>query len=102
MPNLLSTADARLERAAAVLKCLGHPLRLQLLEAMASGERTVSDLQAATGASQAVVSQQLGVLRGRGVVSAVRRGTHVFYGIADPRVTHVLDGVRACETARAT
>ncbi|HEX9165568.1 MAG TPA: metalloregulator ArsR/SmtB family transcription factor [Gemmatimonadales bacterium] len=86
---------AALERAASVIKCLGHPLRLRLLEAMEDGERTVTDLTHLSGAPQAVVSQQLGILRGRAVVSATRRGTHVFYGITEPRVQPLLDCIRA-------
>lgn len=90
---------AVLDRAAAVIKCLGHPLRLRLLEAMTSGDQTVTELQRATGATQAVVSQQLGILRGRGVVGAARRGPHVFYGIREPKVHHILDCIRACDLA---
>lgn len=83
-----------LERAAAVIKCLGHPLRLRLLEAMEDGERTVSDLTHLSGVPQAIVSQQLGIMRGRGVVNATRRGHFVFYGITEPKVQHLLDCIR--------
>jgi len=92
--------DATLDRAAALIKCLGHPLRLRLLGAMEAGERTVSDLQAAAGAGQAIVSQQLGILRGRGVVEAQRRGAFVYYGITEPKVHHILDCIRECEIVR--
>jgi DNA-binding transcriptional ArsR family regulator len=89
--------------AAAVIKVLGHPLRLELLEAMESGEQTVSDLQAFTGATQTMVSQQLGILRGRGVVDARREGPFVYYHITEPRVQRVLACVRECEPrARST
>jgi len=92
IPSLESEA---LERAAAVIKCLGHPLRLRLLEAMEDGERTVTDLTHVSGAPQAVVSQQLGILRGRSVVSATRRGAHVYYGITEPKIHHLLDCLRS-------
>jgi ArsR family transcriptional regulator len=92
--------QATLERAASMIKCLGHPLRLRLLEAMEDGERTVTDLAQFLGAPQAVVSQQLGILRGRAVVSATRRGPHVFYGITEPRVQHILDCIRTCDGFR--
>jgi ArsR family transcriptional regulator len=96
----LTFDNATLDRAAGVIKCLGHPLRLRLLEAMAHGERTVTDLQLISGATQVVVSQQLSILRGRGVVGATRRGTNVFYGIIEPKVHHILDCVRECRVAR--
>jgi len=87
---------ALLIRAAAVIKCLGHPLRLQLLEAMEAGEATVTDLQARTGASQSTVSQQLATLRGHGIVAARRDGLFVRYSIAEPKVHQILACIRGC------
>lgn len=90
-----------LRRAAAVIKCLGHPTRLRLLELLAPGELAVTTLVERTGASQAAVSQQLGVLRGRGLVATRREGPFVLYRIAEPRIHDLLDWVRAAadETA---
>jgi len=85
-----------LDRAAAVIKCLGHPLRLRLLEALERHERTVSELQDYAGASQAVVSQQLAALKARGIVDARRAGTFVYYRIVEPKVYSILDCIRAC------
>lgn len=79
-----------LERSAALLRCLGHPLRLRLLQALRSGERTVSDLQADTGEGQATVSRQLAVLRARQVVSCRRDGVNVHYRISEPGVHEIL------------
>ena len=97
MPAPATTLDpALLDRAASVIKCLGHPLRLLLLHAMEAGEATVSDLQARTGASQAMVSQQLATLRGHGLVTARRDGPFVRYSIAEPKVLHILACIRGC------
>jgi DNA-binding transcriptional ArsR family regulator len=83
-----------LARAAIVIKCLGHPLRLRLLEALEAGERTVSQLQQAARASQASVSQQLAILRGRGIVDSRRDGANVYYWITEPKVGKILDCIR--------
>ncbi len=83
-----------LEAAAAVIKCLGHPLRLRLVEALASGEQTVTDLQAHSGATQTMVSQHLATLRGHGIVEAHRTGTHVHYRLIEPRVHRILACIR--------
>jgi DNA-binding transcriptional ArsR family regulator len=97
MPRRTTTLDpALLERAASVIKCLGHPLRLQLLDAMEAGEATVTDLQALTGGTQAMVSQQLATLRGHGVVTARREGPFVRYSIAEPKVHQILACIRGC------
>lgn len=86
-----------LEAAAGVIKCLGHPLRLRLLDVMERvGEASVSELQLFTGATQAAVSEQLGILRGRNVVAARRDGAFMRYRITERRVAHILACVREC------
>ncbi len=87
-----------LERAANVIKCLGHPLRLRLLEGLENGEMTVSDLQEYSGATQAAVSQQLATLKSRRVVDSRRDGAHVYYRITEPKVGHILRSIRICDT----
>lgn len=86
-----------LERAARVIRVLGHPFRLRLLELLENGERHVSDLVSETGHSQAIVSQQLGVLRAEGVVDARRDGSRVFYRITEPKVHKILACIRECD-----
>jgi ArsR family transcriptional regulator, virulence genes transcriptional regulator len=93
-------ADARispeaLSRAAAVIRCLGHPLRLRLLEALEGGEKTVSELQDYAGATQPMVSQHLMVLRAHGVVDLRRAGPFAYYWIVEPKVESILDCIRA-------
>jgi ArsR family transcriptional regulator len=86
-----------LERAARVIKILGHPLRLRLIEALEGGERHVAELQEIMDVGQAMVSQQLGILRSHGVVDARRDGLRVYYRIVEPRVIKILDCIRDCD-----
>ena len=86
-----------LMKAAEVIKCLGHPLRLRLLEALEQGEKTVTELQEHSGATQAAVSQQLATLRARRVVDCRRDGAHVYYHIIEPKVKAVLACIRSCD-----
>lgn len=94
-----SIDQATLERAARIIKVLGHPLRLRILEALEDDELNVADLQEATGASQALVSQQLGILRAHGVVEPRRDGPRVFYRVVEPKVSRILDCIRECDLA---
>lgn len=75
-------------------KALGHPLRIQILELLRGGPLSVTQIQEATGAPATSVSQQLGVLRGRGIVDAERRGTTVIYRVSDPELFELLDVAR--------
>ena len=91
-----------LEQAAVVIKCLGHPLRLRLLEGLNQRrEMTVSDLQGYSGATQAAVSQQLAMLKSRRVVDSRREGTFVYYRIIEPKVEHILGCIRTCDSSQS-
>ncbi len=82
-------ADA--QDAARVLKAIGNPARLRILQELAKTPRQVSDLEATLGLGQAYVSQQLARLRGEGIVSGDRSGRTVLYRIVDARIEPVLD-----------
>lgn len=89
--------DARvLADAAEMIRVLGHPVRLRIVECLEDGERTVGDLQEALDATQAAVSQQLARMRAAGIVTGRRDGVNVWYSIADERVVQMLDCLRHC------
>ena len=71
---------------AAVAKTLGHAHRLDLLEQVAQGERSVEILAERTGLSIANASQHLQHLRRAGLVISRRDGKFVYYGLADDAV----------------
>jgi ArsR family transcriptional regulator len=88
-----------LERASRVIRVVGHPLRLRLLELLEGEERNVTELVLASGIGQAIVSQQLRILRAEGVVGDRRDGARVFYRITEPKVSKILDCIRECDIA---
>lgn len=92
MPKPLSPETVA--QAAEMIRALGHPVRLRIVEALERGERCVSELQDALDVPQAIVSQQLAKMRGAGIVSCRRDGSNVRYAIADARVLQVLACLR--------
>jgi ArsR family transcriptional regulator len=83
---------------ARTLKAVAHPKRLRILEVLEGGERSVGDIVEATGAKPAITSQQLGLMRDRGILEARREGNHVFYRIGNPHVLEVIECIRrSCE-----
>lgn len=72
-------------------KAVGSGPRLELLEYLAQGERTVEALSKLSGLSVANTSQHLQWLRQAGLVSTRREGLYVHYRLADPQVTQLLD-----------
>lgn len=75
-----------LRRQSDVLKVLANSHRLHILHELREGEKTVSELCAATGLRQANVSQHLALMRHSRVVIERRVGNSVFYRIADKRI----------------
>jgi DNA-binding transcriptional ArsR family regulator len=75
-------------------RALAHPTRIRILEILVRGGRTVQELQEALRLDQPIVSQQLGVLRNQGVVSAQKEGVSVRYALRDPLVGDLLDVAR--------
>ncbi len=86
-----------LRRAAEIIKLLGHPERLKIVEVLEGGEATVSDIQEQLGLPQAIVSQHLARLRGADVVEARRDGVHVHYRLVEEKVHHILHCIRTCD-----
>ena len=79
---------------AAVAKALAHAHRLELVEQLAQGERSVETLASRTGLSIANTSQHLQQMRRVGIVAARRDGKFVFYKLADEAVLAVLAALR--------
>ena len=89
-----SPKQALFAEFAAVAKALGHAHRLELLEQLAQGERSVEILAQKTGLSIANASQHLQQMRRAGMVSTRRDGKFVYYRLADDGVLDLLAALR--------
>ncbi|MBO9713443.1 MAG: winged helix-turn-helix transcriptional regulator [Sphingomonas sp.] len=78
------------ERASVFLKALSGESRLLLLCHLWDGEKSVGELARLAGVRDTAVSQQLAVLRRRGIVEARRQGQTIFYSIASDDARRVL------------
>jgi len=86
--------DAIYEQFARIGKALSSPKRLELLDLLCQGERTVEALAAEAGLSVANASQHLQVLRGNRLVDSFKQGLYVTYRIANPAVAEFVRSVR--------
>jgi rhodanese-related sulfurtransferase len=84
---------------ARVGKALGNPVRIELLDLLAQGERGVEELALAAGMRVSNTSAQLKALAEAGLVTARRSGTHVFYRLSGGQVTVLVELVKqlACD-----
>jgi len=82
------------ETAAKVLRAMGHPIRLGILEALRDGPVTVGDLFAELGCSQSMMSQQLQTLEYHGLVASYREGTHKYCSLRNRDVLAMMECLR--------
>ncbi len=78
------------ENVAEVLKAVAHPVRLQIVELLEHREMCVGDIVDALGEKQAITSQQLNMMKDKGVLGCRRDGTKVFYRIESKNVIKLL------------
>jgi rhodanese-related sulfurtransferase len=81
-------------------QALGNGRRLEILDVLANGERTVEGVAAETELSLANASQHLQILRAAGLVGRRRDGTRVFYALSDPAVFELWRNLRAVAAQR--
>lgn len=88
------------EQLGRVARALDSPQRLEILDLLAQGERSVEDLAREADLSVANTSRHLQVLRGARLVEARKEGLRVFYRPADPEVLAAARGIRTLAERR--
>jgi len=78
------------EHTAEVLKAIAHPVRLQIVELLQAEEMRVGNITEALGGKQAITSQQLNMMKAKGVLSCRRDGARVYYRIKNKNVIKLL------------
>ena len=92
---------ARYEARAAIIKAMGHPTRLFIVEELARGERCVWELTEMVGADVSTISKHLSVLKNVGIVQDEKRGNQVFYSLLVPCVLNFFSCVESVLQSRA-
>ncbi|MFA8444128.1 ArsR/SmtB family transcription factor [Yoonia sp.] len=72
------------------LKAISHEGRLMILCHLATGEKSVTELETLLSARQAAVSQQLGRLRVEGLVRPRREGKTIYYSLTDGKSRKII------------
>ena len=89
------TSRTRFEARARIIKALGHPSRLAMVDELSRGERCVCELREFVGADLSTVSKHLSVLKNAGIVEDDKRGVQVFYRLKVPCVLNFFGCVEA-------
>jgi predicted transcriptional regulator len=71
------------EKHAELLKALAHPVRLCIVRGLMENECNVTRIQNCLNLPQSTVSQQLGVLKNKGIIRGQRKGLEICYSVVD-------------------
>jgi ArsR family transcriptional regulator len=83
---------AVLEKKAEMIKTLGHPIRLCIMEVLADhNEKTVTEIYTDLEIEQAVASHHLRILKNSGVLSSSKKGKNVLYSISHDNLKEIFD-----------
>jgi DNA-binding transcriptional ArsR family regulator len=83
--------DRGAELIAERLRVLGQPLRVQLVDRLATGTTTVQEFVATLESTQQNISQHLGILQRAGIIARHKEGTRVRYELVDPHILRLLE-----------
>lgn len=85
---------------ARILKAIGHPLRIQILETLMDGEKCVCELLKLSSVNQSTVSRHLAYMKRAGILADRPEGTRVMYRLTMPKVVSILKAAtRAAQAA---
>jgi DNA-binding transcriptional ArsR family regulator len=92
----ISSDSARAAHVAEVLKAVAHPLRLRIIAILVEEDANVGALAERLGAEQAIVSQQLRILRHNGLVAADREGGFATYRLVERNLEALVACMERC------
>ena len=76
---------------AEICQALTHPTRLEIIDLLRGGERTVGRLAEEMGIPQSTISRHLRLMRAKGVVRTRRDGSNVFYQLSNEKIIYAYD-----------
>ncbi len=82
------------ELHAGICQTLANPKRLEVIDRLRDGEKSVTELAEAMKISQANLSQHLSVMRQKGIVATRREGLNVYYRLGNSKITKACDLMR--------
>ena len=87
---LLHTDFDLLEEKSELLKTMGHPIRLSIIELLCTKDRqTVTELYTSLEIEQAVASHHLRIMKNSNILKSSRSGKNAYYSLADKNIKKI-------------
>ncbi|MGV8058193.1 MAG: ArsR/SmtB family transcription factor [Smithellaceae bacterium] len=98
---MTNSVNTKHEAWAKVIKAMGHPSRLFIIEELSKRERCVGDLTGMIGSDTSTVSKHLSVLKNAGLVSDEKRANSIYYTLRCPCIMDFIGCVEDVLSANA-
>jgi DNA-binding transcriptional ArsR family regulator len=76
---------------AEILKTLGQPTRLKIVDFLRDGERCVCEIFPAIGEEQSNTSRHLNLMVSSGILFRRKEGVKIFYALKHPEIMEIID-----------
>ena len=87
-----------LNTAASMLKVLGHPIRISIIELLDDASKmSVTQIFKALNIEQAIASHHLNTLKNKRILISERVGKNTYYSVSSPKLISAVNNVRACQ-----
>ena len=99
MPTTTHLTAEKITRVAEILKTIGHPVRLQILEALEEKEPlTVTEIQEKieSDTEQSLLSHHLIKMKDRGILKCEKHGMNVLYRLEDRKILKIFECMESC------
>lgn len=84
--------------AASMLKVLGHPIRISIIELLEKSPRlSVTEIFKALRIEQAIASHHLNTLKNKGILTSERVGKNTYYSVSHSSLIEVVKNIHHCQ-----
>ncbi len=95
--SLTNVNPKKIEKAAEIFKGFGNPIRIRIIDLLKDrGSLRVKEISEELNFSQPIISQQLKILKGNGIVSRVKKKHSYMYELTDPHFADMIKCMKGC------
>lgn len=95
--SIADLSEEQLNKAAAMLKAIAHPLRISILSLLENGKKlTVTEIHELLNIEQSTASHHLGILKDKGALCSQRDGKNTYYYLKHLNLQNVIKCAKEC------
>ena len=94
--SLNNVNPKKIEKAAEIFKGFGNPIRIRIIDLLKDKSLRVKEISEALNYSQPIISQQLKILKGNGIVNRIKKKQSYMYELTDSHYADMIKWMKGC------